>query len=58
MNKSMKILSTFGLFAVIAVIVFIAGELALSDFPLSALAPVGLLLLIIVAYIRLNDKKE
>lgn len=58
MNKSMKILSTFGLFAVIAVIVFIAGELALSDFPLSALAPVGVLLLIIVAYIRLNDKKE
>jgi 1,4-dihydroxy-2-naphthoate octaprenyltransferase len=58
MNKSMKVFAMLGLFAVIAAIVYIAGELALSDSPLGALVPVGLLLLIIVAYIRFNDKKE
>ena len=58
MNGPMKIFATLGLFAAIAVIVYIAGELALSNFPLGALVPVGVLLLIIVAYIRINDKKE
>ncbi|MFQ3236110.1 MAG: 1,4-dihydroxy-2-naphthoate octaprenyltransferase [Paraglaciecola sp.] len=57
MNKSIKLLTTLGLFAGIALIVYIAGELALSNSPLGALVPVGVLLLIIVLYIRLNDKK-
>ncbi|AGH44035.1 hypothetical protein C427_1926 [Paraglaciecola psychrophila 170] len=57
MNKSIKTFALVGLFATIAVIVYIAGKLALSDSPLGALVPVGLLLLIVVAYIRFNDKK-
>lgn len=58
MNKPMKLLTTLGLFAGIALIVFIAGQLALSESPLGALIPVGILLLVIVLYIRVNDKKD
>ncbi|MFQ3220620.1 MAG: 1,4-dihydroxy-2-naphthoate octaprenyltransferase [Paraglaciecola sp.] len=58
MNKAMKVLTTLGLFAGVALIVYIAGELALSNSPLGALVPVGVLLLIIIVYIRLNDKKD
>jgi hypothetical protein len=58
MSKPMKLFTTLGLFAGIALIVYIAGELALSDSPLIALAPVGLLLLIIMIYIWVNDKKN
>ena len=58
MNKPMKLFTTLGLFAGIALIVYIAGQLALSDSPLGALVPVGVLLLVIVLYIRVNDKKD
>jgi 1,4-dihydroxy-2-naphthoate octaprenyltransferase len=58
MNKPIKLLTTLGLFAGIALIVYIAGKLALSNSPLGALVPVGVLLLIIILYIRLNDKKD
>jgi uncharacterized protein with PQ loop repeat len=58
MNKPMKIFTTLGMFAGIALIVYIAGQLALSDSPLGALVPVGLLLMIIILYIRINDKKD
>ena len=58
MNKPMKVFTTLGLFAGIALIVYIAGQLALSDSPLGALVPVGILLLVIVLYIRVNDKKD
>jgi uncharacterized protein with PQ loop repeat len=58
MSKPIKLFTTLGLFAGIALIVYIAGELALSDYPLIALVPVGLLLLIIMLYIRVNDKKN
>jgi len=58
MNKPMKLFTTLGLFAGIALIVYFAGELAMSDSPLGALVPVGLLLLIIIFYIRVNDKKD
>ena len=58
MNKPMKLFTTLGLFAGIALIVYIAGQLALSDSPLGALVPVGILLLVIVLYIRANDKKD
>jgi hypothetical protein len=58
MNKPMKIFTTLGMFAGIALIVYVAGQLALSDSPLGALVPVGLLLMIIILYIRINDKKD
>jgi hypothetical protein len=58
MNKAMKLFTTLGLFAGIALIVYIAGQLALSDSPLGALVPVGILLLVVVLYIRVNDKKD
>jgi uncharacterized protein with PQ loop repeat len=58
MNKPMKIFTTLGMFAGIALIVYVAGQLALSDSPLAALVPVGLLLMIIILYIRINDKKD
>jgi 1,4-dihydroxy-2-naphthoate octaprenyltransferase len=58
MNKPMKLLTTLGLFAGIATVVYIAGELALSGSPLGALVPVGLLLFIVVLYIKLNEKKD
>ena len=58
MNKPIKLFTTVGLFAAIAVIVYVAGELALSNSPLGALIPVGVLLSIIVIYVRLNDKKD
>ena len=54
----MKIFTTLGMFAGIALIVYVAGQLALSDSPLAALVPVGLLLMIIILYIRINDKKD
>ena len=54
----MKLFTTLGLFAGIALIVYIAGQLALSDSPLGALVPVGILLLVVVLYIRANDKKD
>lgn len=58
MSKPIKLIATLALFAVIAVIVYVAGELALSNSPLGALVPVGVLLAIIVVYIRIKDKQD
>ena len=58
MSKPIKLIATLGLFAAIAFIVYVAGELALSDSPLGALVPVAILLAIIVVYIRLKDKQD
>ncbi|WP_297823787.1 hypothetical protein [uncultured Paraglaciecola sp.] len=58
MNKPTKLFTTLCLFAGIALIVYIAGQLALSDSPLGALVPVGILLLVVVIYIRVSDKKD
>jgi hypothetical protein len=58
MNKPLKLLSTLGAFAVVAGLVYVAGEMALSDSPLLALAPVALVLSIIIVFIRMNDKQD
>lgn len=58
MSKPIKLIATLALFAVIALVVYIAGELALSNSPLGALVPVGLLLAIIVVYIKIKEKQE
>ena len=58
MNKPLKLLSTLGAFAVVAGLVYVAGEMALSDSPLLALAPVALVLSIIFVFIRMNDKQD
>ena len=58
MSKPIKLIATLGLFATIAFIVYVAGELALSDSPIGALVPVVVLLAIIVVYIRLKDKQH
>jgi len=58
MNKPLKLLGTLGAFAVVAGLVYVAGEMALSDAPLFALAPVAVVLSIIILFIRVNDKKD
>ena len=58
MSKLIKLIATLALFAIIALIVSVAGELALSNSPLGALAPVAALLAIIVLYIRIKDKQD
>lgn len=58
MNKPLKLLSTFGAFAAVAGLVYVAGEMALSESPLFALAPVALVLSIIIVFIRMNDKQD
>jgi hypothetical protein len=58
MNKPLKLLVTLGAFAGVAGLVYVAGEIALSDSPLLALAPVALVLSIIIVFIRMNDKKD
>ena len=58
MSKPIKLISTLAVFAIIALIVYVAGELALSNSPLAALVPVGVILAIIVVYIRIKDKQD
>ncbi|MFT5839173.1 MAG: hypothetical protein ACI9UT_001675 [Flavobacteriales bacterium] len=58
MSKPIKLISALVLSVVIALIVYVAGELALSNSPLAALVPVGVLLAIIVVYIRIKDKQD
>jgi hypothetical protein len=58
MNKPLKLFVTLGAFAVVAGLVYVAGEMALSDSPLLALAPVTLVLLITIVFIRMNDKQD
>jgi len=58
MNKGMKLFLTLCVFASVAVLVYFAGESALSDSPILALVPVGVVLFCIVLYIRFSDKKD
>jgi hypothetical protein len=58
MNKPLKIIATLCVFAVVAGLVYVAGESALSGSPLLALVPVGVVLFAIVAYIRFTDKQD
>jgi len=58
MNKPLKLLTTLGAFALVAGLVYVAGEMALSASPVLALAPVALVLSIIILFIRLNDKQD
>ncbi|MFT5276778.1 MAG: hypothetical protein ACI97K_000758 [Glaciecola sp.] len=58
MNKPLKIIAMLAVFAGVALLVYLAGELALSGSPLAALAPVAVILFLIVMYIRRNDKQD
>jgi len=57
MKKGIKLLLVVASFAAIALGVYIAGETALSSSPIMALIPVAVLLVIIVFYIRYQDKQ-
>ncbi|MDC0603090.1 hypothetical protein OAP14_08695 [Aliiglaciecola sp.] len=57
MKKSLKLLLIIASFAAIALVVYVAGETALSKSPIFALVPVAILLVIIVFYIRSQDKQ-
>lgn len=57
MNLFVKIISVVAIFAVIALLVYVAGEFALSGSPLLALLPVGFLLIAIVIYIRRKERQ-
>lgn len=56
MNLLVKIITVAAILAVIALVVYAAGEFALSGSPLFALLPVGLLLIAIVVYIRVKER--
>ncbi len=58
MNKLIKFFLTLVLFSGVALLVFIAGNFALSGSPLIALIPVSIVLFIIVMYIQYNEKKD
>ncbi|GAC30724.1 hypothetical protein [Brumicola pallidula] len=58
MNKPTKIIAMLLAFAGIAFLVHIAGELALSGKPLIAILPVGVVLCVILLYIKFSDKKN
>ena len=58
MNKLPKFISTLGLFAGVALLVYLAGSISMSGSPLLALLPVSVVLIFIVFYIRYNDKKD
>ncbi|MFT6269838.1 MAG: hypothetical protein ACJAVV_002665 [Alphaproteobacteria bacterium] len=58
MNKTIKLIATLCAFVAIAFVVYLAGDLAMSDSPILALVPVGVLLFSIILYIRLKDKED
>jgi len=58
MNKSIKFIVSLGGFALIALMVYVAGHFALSGSPILALLPVALVLGAIVFYIKWNDKED
>jgi hypothetical protein len=58
MNKLIKLIATLGAFAVLALFVYISGELAMSNSPILALAPVAVVLFVIVLFIRRSDKPD
>jgi uncharacterized MAPEG superfamily protein len=55
MTRALRLVTLFCSFAAIALLVYIAGTLALSGSPILALLPVALLLLIIILYIRRQE---
>ena len=57
MKSSMKFLFVIASFITIALVVYIAGETALSNTPVLALLPVATLLIAILLYIRFQDKQ-
>ena len=57
MKSSMKFLLVIASFITIALVVYIAGETALSNTPVLALLPVATLLIAILLYIRFQDKQ-
>jgi len=58
MSMLVKITSVIAILAMIALVVYAAGEFALSGSPLFALLPVGILLAAIVIYIRFKEKQN
>jgi uncharacterized membrane protein len=58
MNMFVKIITVVGILAVIALVVYAAGEFALSGSPLLALLPVAALLTAIVVYIRRKESQN
>lgn len=56
MNKYIEFIATLCVFAVTLFLVYIAGQTAMSDEPLLALVPVAASLIIVVIYIRINDR--
>jgi hypothetical protein len=57
-KKLLNVTALFVALVSIALMVYIAGESALSSSPIVALLPVGLVLLCIVLYIRYHDKNN
>jgi|GEM_PF-1790228 len=57
MNILVKIITVIATLSVITVVVYAAGEFALSGEPLLALIPVAILLAAIVIYIRFKESK-
>lgn len=53
----MKFLLIIASLIAIALVVYIAGETALSNSPMLALLPVATLLIVILLYIRYQDKQ-
>jgi NADH:ubiquinone oxidoreductase subunit 6 (subunit J) len=58
MKKNIKFIVSLGGFALIALLVYIAGHFALSGSPILALVPVALVLGAIVFYIKWNERED
>jgi hypothetical protein len=58
MNKLVKFFVMLVLFSIVASLVFVAGDFAMSGSPLIALIPVSVILIAVVAYIQYNDKRK
>jgi hypothetical protein len=58
MNKTLKLLVWIIGFISLALLVFAAGQLVLNERPLIALLPAGLVLFIILLYVRLSEKAD
>lgn len=56
MNKYLTLIVVLGAFAIIALLVYVAGEMALSNSPLLALVPVAIVISVIVFYIKKSEK--
>jgi hypothetical protein len=58
MNKLVKFFVMLVLFSIVASLVFVAGDFAMSGSPLIALIPVSVILIAVVTYIQYNDKRK